>query len=313
MFFFLYFTAPLFVFQWLFDEAQMRADSVGAPVTKKQWDFIYDTGIALRASLDNVTAVFAPSCIGHAVLTKRDWLQIKINDISLADALRCWAQSRHRNNKDLVQRTSDSNKKLNNNRKRRKKHGRRMSERNEHQKPHREQQKHRRRNGNKKKLKNIGAIVSADLNNVSTTPASTTAMSDQLTYFSNFKSPGKKRNGTSSEMSKTRRRKNNASNHSEQNNYHKQNQDQYTHHHQSAEPLSSRCSLRLLERCTWPQCNHSCPSITNPLTGKEMRFLELLASFGLDIEAVAAALGVDMTTLSNMDRTELLNLLTQSS
>lgn len=42
-----------------------------------------------------------------------------------------------------------------------------------------------------------------------------------------------------------------------------------------------------------------------------MRFLELLSSFGLDIEAVATALGVDMQTLNNMDHTELVNLLTQ--
>lgn len=33
-------TAPLFVFQWLFDEAQMRADSVGAPETPQQWNYI---------------------------------------------------------------------------------------------------------------------------------------------------------------------------------------------------------------------------------------------------------------------------------
>lgn len=66
-----------------------------------------------------------------------------------------------------------------------------------------------------------------------------------------------------------------------------------------------------MERCSWPQCNHSCPTLTNPLTGEEMRFLELLSSFGLDIEAVATALGVDMQTLNNMDHTELVNLLTQ--
>uniref|UniRef100_A0A182MV41 Notum n=1 Tax=Anopheles culicifacies TaxID=139723 RepID=A0A182MV41_9DIPT len=85
--------SPLFVFQWLFDEAQMRADSVGAPVTPQQWDYIHDMGGALRESLNNVSAVFAPSCIGHSVLTKRDWMKIKIDDISLADALRCWEQS----------------------------------------------------------------------------------------------------------------------------------------------------------------------------------------------------------------------------
>lgn len=72
----------------------MRADNVGAPVTPQQWNYIHEMGGALRASLDNVTAVFAPSCIGHSVLTKRDWLDIKIDDISLAEALRCWEKPR---------------------------------------------------------------------------------------------------------------------------------------------------------------------------------------------------------------------------
>lgn len=89
----------------------------------------------------------------------------------------------------------------------------------------------------------------------------------------------------------------------------------HQHRHKN-QRLSSRkdpkkCSLRLLEKCSWPQCNHSCPSLTNPVTGEEMRFLELLSSFGLDIDAVATALGIDMQTLKNMDHAELVNLLTQ--
>ena len=50
-------TASLFVFQWLFDEAQMTADNVGAPVTKQQWDYIHQMGDSLRASFHNVTWV----------------------------------------------------------------------------------------------------------------------------------------------------------------------------------------------------------------------------------------------------------------
>lgn len=89
MIFFL-FLAPLFVFQWLFDEAQMSADNVGAPVTKQQWDYIHKMGDSLRHSFENVTALFAPSCISHSVLTKRDWLNVKVDDISVAEALHCW-------------------------------------------------------------------------------------------------------------------------------------------------------------------------------------------------------------------------------
>lgn len=75
----------------------------------------------------------------------------------------------------------------------------------------------------------------------------------------------------------------------------------------------SQCHYRLLERCSWPQCNHSCPRLHNPFTGEEMDFLELLKSFGLDMESVANALGIDLITLNSMDQTELLNLLTQQA
>lgn len=44
-----------------------------------------------------------------------------------------------------------------------------------------------------------------------------------------------------------------------------------------------------------------------------MDFIELLKSFGLDMESVADALGIDMATLNNMDHAELLNLLTQQA
>lgn len=44
-----------------------------------------------------------------------------------------------------------------------------------------------------------------------------------------------------------------------------------------------------------------------------MDFIELLKSFGLDMESVANALGVDINTLNNMDHDELLKLLTQQS
>lgn len=47
--------APLFVFQWLFDEAQMAADKVGAPVTKHQWDYIHKMGDSLRHTFHNVS------------------------------------------------------------------------------------------------------------------------------------------------------------------------------------------------------------------------------------------------------------------
>lgn len=31
---------------------------------------------------------------------------------------------------------------------------------------------------------------------------------------------------------------------------------------------AQKCQYHLIERCTWPQCNHSCPKLHNPFTGE---------------------------------------------
>lgn len=68
----------------------MRAYNVAAPLTREEWDYIHKMGDSLRHTLENVTAVFAPSCISHSVLTKRDWKMIKVDEVSFAQALFCW-------------------------------------------------------------------------------------------------------------------------------------------------------------------------------------------------------------------------------
>lgn len=330
--------APLFVFQWLFDEAQMRADSVGAPVTKKQWDYIHETGIALRGSLDNVTAVFAPSCIGHAVLTKREWLNIKIDDISLPEALRCWEQSTGRNggggggggggNKELSRRASEGGRKMKQRRRRRKmnEQQRTRKQQEKQQRTRKQQQKQqerqeRQRHANERHQKKRNKQQKNNQRTVPSTTALTTAFQriERSPLMSKEGGGGKQHRGgfggggggNNNGQSKNKKRKNATNNNEQQ--HHNRNSHKRRQQPTISDPTRCTATLRWLERCSWPQCNHSCPSITNPLTGKEMRFLELLASFGLDIEAVANALGVDMPTLSNMDRSELLNLLTQTS
>lgn len=79
----------------------MTADNVGAPVTRSQWNYIHRMGEGLRQTFDNVTAVFAPSCISHSVLTKRDWQLVKIDHVTLPQSLHCWERNtirRHRMN-----------------------------------------------------------------------------------------------------------------------------------------------------------------------------------------------------------------------
>nr|CAD7446829.1 unnamed protein product [Timema bartmani] len=211
-------TAPLFVFQWLFDEAQMTADNVGPPVTKQQWDYIHKMGDSLRHSFHNVTS--SPAMLGDAPLTSslrltlRNLMRISHYKISTTNASTTTEPQERR-------------------RRRRKKHS---------------------KNRNR-----------ADRNK------------------------GKKKKGR-----KTNRRREQRS-------------------VWSIKEGDETCQQRLVERCSWPQCNHSCPKLHNPFTGEEMDFIELLKSFGLDMMSVANALGIDIHTLNNMDHEELLNLLTQQA
>eukprot|EP00058_Branchiostoma_floridae_P013695 XP_002599183.1 hypothetical protein BRAFLDRAFT_275198 [Branchiostoma floridae] len=85
--------APLFVIQWLFDEAQMMVNNVGTPVDKEQWNYIHNLGVDLRKTLTNVTGVFAPACLAHTLITKSDWMTVQMKGVSLPNALHCWEQS----------------------------------------------------------------------------------------------------------------------------------------------------------------------------------------------------------------------------
>ncbi|XP_064539902.1 palmitoleoyl-protein carboxylesterase NOTUM [Drosophila montana] len=339
---------PLFVFQWLFDEAQMRADNVGAPVTPQQWNYIHEMGGALRSSLDNVSAVFAPSCIGHAVLSKRDWVNIKIDDISLPSALRCWEHSTRQRRKrhDKLKRSTEATTTAlqeqqllphpNANNQRHQRHRQRAQKlnnvaqaqpqrkRNHLSKEQREERKRRRQERQRRKQRRRQQQQQRKRENEAA------ANSSKSNNNNNEQRKQRRRQQLTPEQQLQRKQQRQQRRKLQQ----QQQQPELQQEQQPSEPQKHRasnsaskpkpnplrqrvprvpekCGLRLLERCSWPQCNHSCPTLTNPLTGEEMRFLELLTSFGLDIEAVAAALGVDMHTLNNMERTELVNLLTQ--
>ena len=75
---------------------------------------------------------------------------------------------------------------------------------------------------------------------------------------------------------------------------------------------SSSCQIHLVDTCSWPHCNPTCPKLSNPETGQEIDFLTLLRSFGLDLNKLAKALGVNVATLNGMERQDLLHLLSTS-
>ena len=87
------------------------------------------------------------------------------------------------------------------------------------------------------------------------------------------------------------------------------------HAQQHSTPGRGRCcGHRRIDSCSWPQCNRSCPRVRNPFTGEEIDLVELLTvQFGVDVSALARTVGVDRTTLLNMDHSELIRLLVRST
>ncbi|EDO46655.1 predicted protein, partial [Nematostella vectensis] len=90
-------TAPLFIFQWLYDEAQLALDGSIQPrgiqtIDLKQIKTIFKIGRKIRESLKRarVRHVFSPACISHTILTHSSWLNIRLKGASLNDILTCW-------------------------------------------------------------------------------------------------------------------------------------------------------------------------------------------------------------------------------
>lgn len=87
---------PVFVVQWLFDEAQMMVDNIhlsGQPVQEGQWRYIQNLGTELRNTLKNVPAMFAPACLSHEIITRSYWMDVQVKGTSLPRALQCWDRS----------------------------------------------------------------------------------------------------------------------------------------------------------------------------------------------------------------------------
>uniref|UniRef100_A0A8B9J6Q6 Notum, palmitoleoyl-protein carboxylesterase n=1 Tax=Astyanax mexicanus TaxID=7994 RepID=A0A8B9J6Q6_ASTMX len=91
---------PVFVVQWLFDEAQLTVDNIhltGQPVQEGQWRYIQNLGIELRNTLKDVP-VFA--CTLPSSVCCSYWIDIQVKGTSLPRALHCWDRSLHDNNKN---------------------------------------------------------------------------------------------------------------------------------------------------------------------------------------------------------------------
>ncbi|XP_023604484.1 palmitoleoyl-protein carboxylesterase NOTUM [Myotis lucifugus] len=93
---------PVFVVQWLFDEAQLTVDNVhltGQPVQEGQWLYIQNVGREVRQTLKDVAASFAPACLSHEIILESHWTEVQVKGTSLPRALHCWDRSLHEGHK----------------------------------------------------------------------------------------------------------------------------------------------------------------------------------------------------------------------
>ncbi|XP_044009976.1 palmitoleoyl-protein carboxylesterase NOTUM [Aphidius gifuensis] len=275
-----YINAPVFIFQWLYDEEQLSAVNVRAPNKSTEWDFVYQLSQLVRETLEDVSAVFAPSCISHSILTKPTWSTIKIDEISLPHSLHCWdknppkSNSNSANNANSTQVINQTCAKL--------------------------PRTPTTRSGEKKR-KNKNNTESNEKNN-----DTNGTNGEKITNNSSSKERKDK--------NKRRRDGRRHSKHGSKNNTTIQNGR--PPNKRSAQPNKRKCTqgnchYRLIESCLWPHCNHDCPKIIHPDSHEEVRFLDIIKSFGADLSNISRATGIDEHTLNDMGHTELLNLLTQ--
>lgn len=87
---------PLFVVQFQYDEFQIHVDGIARGRTWtdiERMQYIRLLSESIRGTLSNVSAVFAPACMSHIVLTKPDWHKVAVKGVTLPEALHCWEQT----------------------------------------------------------------------------------------------------------------------------------------------------------------------------------------------------------------------------
>ncbi|KAH9492313.1 Palmitoleoyl-protein carboxylesterase notum1 [Bulinus truncatus] len=87
--------SSIYVIQNLYDAAQIKVNNVfddrpRSDLTSEQWRYLLSLGEEVKQSLQNVSAVFAPACVTHEILTQPEWHTIRIQGTSLAESIHCW-------------------------------------------------------------------------------------------------------------------------------------------------------------------------------------------------------------------------------
>ncbi|CAG0879224.1 unnamed protein product [Cyprideis torosa] len=335
--------SPLFVFQWLFDTAQIEADNVGSPHTKSQWDYIHQSGKSLRNTFQNVTAVFAPACIAHTVLTNKEWVKVEVSGVTLPQAIRCWETHAHTLESrwrrfSLQQRRADPSDAT----PRRHVHASMLSDDPavvDNQASTSRFSSQISPNSLRSLVQNEDSNPSDDLmerikTNSTRRKGKRGKRHKKLRHRRSGREVANGRNSRKPRNKERRRRRNTEPRRHKRRKRRRgrRNRRIWKIHREheasrSARSISKRCSstidlslvdpeytngvcrMKLIDTCSWPLCNRSCPRFSNPLTGEEVGFRDILRSFGVDMQELADALGVDLATLGKMSTEELRKVL----
>ncbi|CAL1546975.1 unnamed protein product, partial [Lymnaea stagnalis] len=97
--------SPVFIIQNLYDAAQIKVSNVfderaRSDLTSEQWRYLLNLGDEVKQSLQNATAVFAPACVSHEILTQPDWHTVRIQGISLPESIYCWETNKNFNRRN---------------------------------------------------------------------------------------------------------------------------------------------------------------------------------------------------------------------
>ncbi|XP_033120999.1 palmitoleoyl-protein carboxylesterase notum1-like isoform X2 [Anneissia japonica] len=257
---------PVYIVQWLYDEAQLTINlvSLTPPTELEEWSYMQKTAKEMRASLKNVSAVFATSCYGHMILESIDWTKIQVRNVYLHHSISCWlgmstesnALHPHRSTSSTttaLPSTVSPNTQQTQNTERGKSSGlfglfwKRSAESRRQFKNNRKRRTKKEGNSNNKKNNDENS------NNRPRSIGNQGVVSDD---------PGV---GISLRNSR------------------------------------NRCQHHLLDHADCPHCNNpTCPKIKNRYTGEEMDFLQYMRLWGLDVSDIAKQVGVDSYQLLQM-------------
>uniref|UniRef100_A0A3Q3WMJ4 Notum, palmitoleoyl-protein carboxylesterase n=1 Tax=Mola mola TaxID=94237 RepID=A0A3Q3WMJ4_MOLML len=65
-------------------------------------------------------------------------------------------------------------------------------------------------------------------------------------------------------------------------------------------PPKRGCPSRVIDSCSWPHCNPTCPKIYDEQTGQEMGMIQFMKHMGFDVTKMAQQQGMDPRTLLSM-------------